>query len=186
MRRARILAIGAVVCLSLAGLASADQHPGATYKGKTALDGNVWLVVSSDGSAVTEFVASFYNGCGSGITWLGGWHPIDRVRQTFSIYVPDDYALIKGSFTTDTMAEGTLHLAGSCEPDTTWRAEVTGEAVPQPPGGPPVRCRVPRVIGMALPRARRAIGTSHCALGSVRYKRSSRPRGHVLAQAPKE
>jgi hypothetical protein len=49
---------------------------------------------------------------------------------------------------------------------------------------PPTRCRVPRVIGQTLGRARRAIRLRHCALGRVRYTRSVRAKGRILSQKP--
>ncbi|MEK6275537.1 MAG: PASTA domain-containing protein [Actinomycetota bacterium] len=50
---------------------------------------------------------------------------------------------------------------------------------------PPTRCRVPRVIGLTLIRARRAIRARHCSVGSVRYRRSARARNKVLSQTPR-
>jgi hypothetical protein len=50
---------------------------------------------------------------------------------------------------------------------------------------PPTRCRVPRVIGMSLGPARRAIRARHCAVGRIRYTRSARPRGKVASQSPR-
>jgi PASTA domain-containing protein len=185
MRRVRILAVGALASLIVVGLARADQQPGATYKGKTALDGDVWLVVSPDGSSVTKFIVSSYNGgCGQTATF-GGTIAIDRVRNTFSIDpYGDGWAVVNGSFTTDAMAEGSVHIANSCGADTTWTAEVTDNPAPPPPGGPPIRCSVPKVIGMRLERARAQIKSNHCSFGKVRYVRSRRPRGHVISQRP--
>lgn len=56
-------------------------------------------------------------------------------------------------------------------------------AVGAPP--PPIRCRVPRVIGQMLGRARRSIRARHCAVGRVRYTRSTRSRGKVISQKPR-
>jgi hypothetical protein len=50
---------------------------------------------------------------------------------------------------------------------------------------PPVRCRVPRVIGQTIGRARRSIRVRHCRVGRVRYTRSTRPRGKVVSQKPR-
>ena len=53
---------------------------------------------------------------------------------------------------------------------------------PRPPPRP--RCRVPRVIGMTLVRARRAIRFANCKTGRVRRARSRRV-GRVIAQSPR-
>ena len=50
--------------------------------------------------------------------------------------------------------------------------------------GPVVRCRVPRVIGMTLGRARTRIRARHCRVGRVRRARSRRV-GRVLSQSPR-
>ena len=50
---------------------------------------------------------------------------------------------------------------------------------------PPVRCSVPRVVGQTLGRARRSIRARHCAVGRVRYTRSTRSRGKVVSQKPR-
>ena len=51
---------------------------------------------------------------------------------------------------------------------------------------PPVRCVVPRVVGLRLAKARARIVRSHCRVGKVRHKASRRAkRGRVLAQAPR-
>jgi beta-lactam-binding protein with PASTA domain len=47
-----------------------------------------------------------------------------------------------------------------------------------------VRCRVPRVIGMTLRRAKARIRARRCAVGRIRRTRSSRV-GRVLAQRPR-
>jgi lysophospholipase L1-like esterase len=54
------------------------------------------------------------------------------------------------------------------------------------PTGPPspVRCRVPRVIGQTLGRARTRIRAKHCSVGQIRRVRSTRV-GRVIGQSPK-
>lgn len=49
----------------------------------------------------------------------------------------------------------------------------------------PLRCRVPRVIGKRLVKARQMIRIAHCSVGRVRYLRSARARGRVVRQAPR-
>ena len=59
-------------------------------------------------------------------------------------------------------------------------------ATPPPPPAPPVRCRVPRVIGLRLAVARSRIGRANCQVGRVRRARSrSRKAGKVLSQSPR-
>jgi hypothetical protein len=50
---------------------------------------------------------------------------------------------------------------------------------------PPTRCRVPRVIGQTLGKARRTIAGAHCAVGRLRYTKSVRPKGRVVSQTPR-
>ena len=57
---------------------------------------------------------------------------------------------------------------------------------PPPPLPPPVQCRVPRVIGMRLARARGVIRRGHCASRRVRRVRSkAKQAGKVLGQSPR-
>lgn len=53
-----------------------------------------------------------------------------------------------------------------------------------PPPAPPVRCVVPRVIGMTLRRAKSRIRAKRCGVGRVRYARSRRA-GKVIGQTPR-
>jgi hypothetical protein len=55
---------------------------------------------------------------------------------------------------------------------------------PPPPPPSPVRCRVPRVIGLRLARAKRTIRARHCSVGRIRRARSRRL-GRVIAQNPR-
>jgi beta-lactam-binding protein with PASTA domain len=47
-----------------------------------------------------------------------------------------------------------------------------------------VKCRVPRVIGMTLRRAKARIRARHCSVGRIRRTRSRRV-GRVIAQTPR-
>jgi len=58
-------------------------------------------------------------------------------------------------------------------------------AAAPPPPAPPVRCVVPRVIGMRLATARARIGRANCRVGRVRRARSRRRAGKVLSQSPR-
>jgi Glucose / Sorbosone dehydrogenase/PASTA domain len=58
-----------------------------------------------------------------------------------------------------------------------------------PPASPPTLrpelCKVPRVIGLRAAAARTRIRRTNCRVGTLRYRRSARPRGRVLTQAPR-
>jgi hypothetical protein len=56
---------------------------------------------------------------------------------------------------------------------------------PPPPPPPPTRCRVPRVIGLALGRARARIRRANCRVGRVIRRRSPGRVGRVLSQSPR-
>jgi hypothetical protein len=53
------------------------------------------------------------------------------------------------------------------------------------PPPPPVRCVVPRVIGLRLAAARKRITRANCRVGRVRRARSQRRVGRVIAQSPR-
>jgi Tol biopolymer transport system component len=60
------------------------------------------------------------------------------------------------------------------------------QGTPPPPPAPPVRCKVPRVIGLRLALARKRIGRANCTVGRVRRVRAAARRaGKVLGQSPK-
>jgi hypothetical protein len=51
---------------------------------------------------------------------------------------------------------------------------------------PPVpKCKVPRLVGKTLTRARRLIRLAHCSTGRIRRARSKRARGRVVSQRPR-
>jgi uncharacterized repeat protein (TIGR01451 family) len=51
---------------------------------------------------------------------------------------------------------------------------------------PPVKCKVPKLVGLTLKKARARIRKAHCRLGKVTRKHSSlKKRGRVLSQRPK-
>ena len=58
------------------------------------------------------------------------------------------------------------------------------EPPPPRPPPPPVRCIVPRVVGLRLRPAKSQIRASHCGVGRVRYARSRRV-GKVIGQTPR-
>jgi Tol biopolymer transport system component len=57
---------------------------------------------------------------------------------------------------------------------------------PPPPPRRPVRCVVPRVLGMRLAVARKRVARANCLVGRVRRARAAKTRvGKVIAQSPK-
>jgi Glucose / Sorbosone dehydrogenase/PASTA domain len=56
---------------------------------------------------------------------------------------------------------------------------------PPPPAKPKVICRVPRVVGYRVAKARTRIRRANCRVGRVRFKRSARARGRVVSQSPR-
>jgi hypothetical protein len=55
---------------------------------------------------------------------------------------------------------------------------------PPPPPPPPVRCHVPALREKLLRVARTRIAAAHCSFGRIRYVRSKKKKGLVLAQSP--
>ncbi len=71
-----------------------------------------------------------------------------------------------------------------------YRLQATGAAagpcpVTKPVTKPVARCRVPKVVGVKLAKARARIRRANCRVGRLRYKRSHRARGRVLTQRPR-
>jgi hypothetical protein len=50
---------------------------------------------------------------------------------------------------------------------------------------PPVRCRIPFVVGQRLGRARNTVTRANCSVGRVIFQRSKRPRNRVIGQYPR-
>jgi PASTA domain len=77
-----------------------------------------------------------------------------------------------------TFKAGTYRLKCDVHPTITASFTVSANAPPVP------KCKVPRVIGRGLSKARRSIRAAHCSVGRVRYIRSKRLRGRVVRQSP--
>jgi PASTA domain len=77
-----------------------------------------------------------------------------------------------------TFKVGTYRLKCDVHPTITASFTVSTNAPPAP------KCKVPRVIGKGLSKARRSIRAAHCSVGRVRYMRSKRVRGRVVRQSP--
>jgi PASTA domain len=56
----------------------------------------------------------------------------------------------------------------------------------RPPPPPPIRCVVPKVIGMRLAVARKRLGRANCRVGTVRRARAKpKKAGKVISQSPR-
>jgi hypothetical protein len=101
---------------------------------------------------------------------------------------------------TVTLAPGTYEYFSDSEPREIHETfTVSASAPPLPPPQPPQppqpqppppptatpSCRVPRVVGLRLVRARTAIRRANCSVGRVRGIRSRAKRGRVVRQSPR-
>jgi hypothetical protein len=59
-------------------------------------------------------------------------------------------------------------------------------APPPPPPPPVVKCNVPRIKGMKLPAAEKALRRAHCKVGKVKHMSSRKVRrGRVMTSSPR-
>jgi hypothetical protein len=96
---------------------------------------------------------------------------------------------------TVTLAPGTYEYFSDSEPREIHETFTVSESAPplpppqpqpQPQPPPAARiCRVPRVVGLRLVRARTAIRRAGCSVGRVRGVRSRAARGRVVRQSPR-
>jgi hypothetical protein len=96
---------------------------------------------------------------------------------------------------TVTLAPGTYEYFSDSEPREIRETFTVSESAPplpppqpQPQPQPPAAariCRVPRVVGLRLVRARAAIRRADCSVGRVRGVRSRAARGRVVRQSPR-
>src|SRR5262245_40947134 len=78
-----------------------------------------------------------------------------------------------------TLRAGTYILKCDVHPSMRATLIVSSSAPPVP------KCKVPRLVGKTLNRARRMIRVAHCPVGRVRRVRSKRARGRVVSQTPR-
>jgi hypothetical protein len=109
---------------------------------------------------------------GSGITsLLVGGQAVPVTGGTWSAQVP----LSPGA--------NTITALGTDGAGATAQSQVT--VVYQPPAPPVVKCRVPRVKGMKLPAAEKALRKAHCRVGKVKHVSSRKlARGRVMSTKP--
>jgi GH25 family lysozyme M1 (1,4-beta-N-acetylmuramidase) len=132
-----------------------------------------------------------YPGFGASPLWIARWSdnvgPLPAGWSTYTFWqwtnqpvqFPGDQNVFNGS------QEVLVVLANNGQPP-----GIPPPPVPLPPAPPPpppvIQCRVPRVIGMRLAKARARIRRANCSLARVRRARvRSRRAGKVLAQNPR-
>jgi uncharacterized delta-60 repeat protein len=81
--------------------------------------------------------------------------------------------------------EDRLVLAGTTHGGSDDQIAAIGIDLGPPPPTPAVHCRVPRVVGLTLGRARHRLRAAHCKVGRLRRARSTRRRGRVISQHPR-
>jgi hypothetical protein len=131
-------------------------------------------------------------------TYYADGRPMSRIPPgTYTIQVHDlstshDFHLIGPGVDMKTSVSAIEHpiwtvtfRAGTYSFKCDVHASIKGSFVVAVGAPPPVRCRVPRVIGKKLGVARRAIRARRCTVGRVRYTRSARARNKVLSQSPR-
>lgn len=197
-RRARgvpgaLLAGGAIALAAVVPTAGRANHiPGATYTGTDERGGAVTLVVSADGSHVTEFAI---HPCGE--PFAISTQPAAIIDHAFSWEATPPHlygSFLKGSFSDAQTAAGTLNMSNifGCESGVlAWTARTQSQPpTPVPPATPlptpNASCVVPNVIGKNLTRAKAMLREADCSAGRVRKKHSTAAaRDRVLAQTPR-
>jgi GH25 family lysozyme M1 (1,4-beta-N-acetylmuramidase) len=131
-----------------------------------------------------------YAGFGASPLWIARWSdnvgPLPAGWSTYTFWqwtnqpveFPGDQDVFNGS------QEALVALANNGAPPGTVPPPPLPPPVPPPP--PAIQCRVPRVIGMRLAKAKARIRRANCSLARVRRARvRSRRVGKVLAQNPR-
>jgi len=99
-------------------------------------------------------------------------------RPVEALAVANGILYVGGSFTS---------IGGTARQGIAWFGEGSPEPPRPPPSPPPAakRCVVPRVIGLRLTQAKRAIRSANCSVGRIERARSARPAGRVVDQRPR-
>jgi PASTA domain len=90
-----------------------------------------------------------------------------------------DVGEIEHPIWTVTFREGTYTFKCDVHPSLRGTFVVSTTAPPVP------KCKVPRLVGKTLARARRMIRAARCSVGRIRRVRSNRARGRVVSQKPR-
>jgi hypothetical protein len=90
----------------------------------------------------------------------------------------------KGTQTwTVTLTDGVYRFV--CDPHASFMKGSFSVGTAQPPPPPPKpKCKVPKVVGKKMPRARQMITRAHCRLGRGRRVKSKKSPGLVVKQSP--
>jgi Glycoside hydrolase family 44/PASTA domain len=164
---------------------SANQSQLAVYGAQRSSDGALTLVVvNKSSSELTSDVglAGFTPGGPAQVwRWTGTASGIQRMP---------DQAVAAGGFT-GTFAPRSMTMivippatpssGGSNLP----AGSDQGAPVPSPSGSTVVRCKVPKLTGLTLKKAKAKLKKARCRLGKVTKKRSAKRKGRVIAQKPK-
>lgn len=168
---------------------SADQSKLAVYGAQRSGDGALTLVViNKTGTPLTSSVglAGFSAGSPAQVwQWTGTAGGIQRAA---------DQPVAAGGFSATFPAQSMTMVV--VPPPAS--SGSTGGSTPAPPGSAPVpppsgptttgasaRCKVPKLRGLTLTKAKAKLRKAHCAAGKVTRKRSRARKGTVIAQAPK-
>ena len=175
---------------------SADQSKLAVYGAQRSGDGALTLVVIN--KTPTELTSTVGL---AGLTpaasaqlwrWTG---TADGIQRTADVAI--DPSGFSATFPARSMTMVVVPPAsGGTAPATTppGDSSSTGDkAPPAPPAPPPAggtpasvtKCKVPKLAGLTLKKAKARLKKAHCALGKVTKKRSGKRRGVVVAQRPK-
>jgi hypothetical protein len=177
---------------------SANQSQLAVYGAQRSGDGALTLVVvnKSLGDLTSSVSVAGFAPAGTAHVWR--WTSVGGGIQ------PDaDEPVAASGFTSTFPARSMTMLvippatpaAGDQPPPTSGGSTDVGplpgsgpvsEPTPVPtPTRPPVRCRVPKLNGLSLKRAKAKLRKAHCRLGKATKKKSRARKGRVIAQKPK-
>jgi uncharacterized repeat protein (TIGR01451 family) len=148
--------------------------------------------VAATGIALTDSLPS-----GNGVNWSvdaanssAGWSVVGLPPSQTAVY---SGATLAGGASTRVhlVSQTTTSSCGAYSSTASYTADygLSGQAsasttVTCPP--PPPKCKVPKVIGLKLLKAKAKIRKAHCKVGKVRKKLSTRrKKGKVIAQKPK-
>jgi hypothetical protein len=175
---------------------SSDQSAVAVYGALRSSDGALTIVAVNKGGEDPGHVA--YSGFTPGgpaqvWRWSGAGGGIARQADASSCDGGVSTSLPSGSITGIVIPAGTGNCAvpitspGGTTLPPSGSPPPTGSTTPPPAttSTRPVRCKVPKLRGLTLKKAKRKLRKAHCRLGKVRKARSRVKRGRVIAQKPR-